>query len=397
MKQMYNLLLGLFVLLTVLPASGKNKNKDYVILASAAVKSDTEWMNVVNTLQAKHGANVLFYNKAPRENLAELKALYPRYVAIVEKPENLCRNFVIGVHQMSRDIDEDIYEDFLWGIITGYDAAGALKMVNNSTEPLVIRDAVSSITELKSAKWFDHYGWVEDHERGIWGEKNGKGAPVVTDSIRVDVIHTFSDLYAKYDPDLVVTAFHATEGSLTMPFYEGSFACKGGKLIANPYIAETKPWQLQESGKRRVYFAVGNCLIGNVNNTRESMAIAWMNSANAAAMIGYTVVTWHGRAGWGTLKYWLTYAGEYTLAQAVFINQQDLLHQQHEWYPTLYRENYPIENFYTEREEAQKRLTEVLGRKPTKDEIGFWHDRDVLACLWRSQVGRAFAGYTGRK
>lgn len=106
---------------------------------------------------------------------------------------------------------------------------------------------------------------------------------------------------------------------------------RGGKLIANPYIAETKPWQLQESGKRRVYFAVGNCLIGNVNNTRESMAIAWMNSANAAAMIGYTVVTWHGRAGWGTLKYWLTYAGEYTLAQAVFITNRILLHQQHEW------------------------------------------------------------------
>ena len=380
MKGIGSLLILLFCVGVVLPSFARQKEKrDYVILASSLVKNDTEWMNVVNVLQKKHGAEVLFYDKSPVEKQAELKALYPRYVAVVEKPEQLGREFVMEFHRMSRDMDEDIYEDFLWGIITGYDAAGALKMVNNSTEPLVIQDAVSSITELKSAKWFDHYGWVDDHERYVCGEKDGKEAPVNEGSIEVSAIHTFSDLYAKYDPDLVVTAFHATEGNLIMPFYEGSFNCKDGKLIANPSSGKAKPWELQESGKRRVYFAVGNCLIGNVNNTRESMAIAWMNSANAATMIGYVVTTWHGRAGWGALKYWLTYAGEYTLAEAVFINQQDFLHQQHEWYPSLYRENYPFEAKYREIQVAEKRLQEVLGRKPSLDETGFWHDRDVLA------------------
>lgn len=44
-------------------------------------------------------------------------------------------------------------------------------MVNNSTEPLIIKDAVASIWELHSAKWFDRYGWVDDHTQGMWGEK----------------------------------------------------------------------------------------------------------------------------------------------------------------------------------------------------------------------------------
>lgn len=47
-----------------------------------------------------------------------------------------------------------------------------MKMVNNSTEPLIIKDAVASIWELHSAKWFDRYGWVDDHTQGMWGEKN---------------------------------------------------------------------------------------------------------------------------------------------------------------------------------------------------------------------------------
>lgn len=31
------------------------------------------------------------------------------------------------MHRLSRKVDNDIYADFLWGIITGYDAAGAMK------------------------------------------------------------------------------------------------------------------------------------------------------------------------------------------------------------------------------------------------------------------------------
>lgn len=117
---------------------------------------------------------------------ASLKQLNPRYVAVVEKPENLGRDYVIGLNRLSRQIDEDKYADFLWGIITGYDAEAAMGMVNNSTEPLVIKDAVASIMELHSGKWFDRFAWVDDHRMGLWGEKKAKGDSVVTYQLPAD-------------------------------------------------------------------------------------------------------------------------------------------------------------------------------------------------------------------
>ena len=204
---------------------------EYVVLASKAVQQDAAWMQVVNALKEKHGAEVFFYEKAPRENLGDLQRVKPRYVAIVEKPENLNRDYVIDMHHVSREVDEDIFADFLWGIITGYDAAGAMKMVNSSTEPLVIKNAVATITELKSAKWFDRFAWVDDQTLGLWGEKTGKGEAVKTDKVSVDGrLKKLSDMYAACDPDLVVTAWHATEKDLQVRYSSGDIRAKDGKL-----------------------------------------------------------------------------------------------------------------------------------------------------------------------
>lgn len=350
----------------------------YVVLASEAVQQDAEWFKVAEALQQKHSAELIIYKESPCETMDALREIKPRYVAIVEKPENLGRDYVIDMHLASREIDEDIYADFIWGMITGYDAAAAMRMVDNSTEPLLIKDAVATITELNSAKWFDNYAWVDDHHKGLWGEKQGRQSEVKRDSIAPEqVLRKFSDLYAKYNPDLVVTAAHATERNLEMPFSLGNFKPKDGGLYAEDRFTK-ETWDIEQSGKRKVYFAVGNCLIGNVNNTKESMAIAWMNDANAATMIGYVVTTWHGRNGWGGLKYWITNPGRYTLSEAVFVNQQDFLHQQHQWFPSLLKERYP-DFGRDEFRLARQRMQEVMGDDFSMEEIGFWHDRDVLA------------------
>ncbi|WP_303179563.1 hypothetical protein [uncultured Butyricimonas sp.] len=383
MKQIYRLSILLCLMISVMPSfaqkkkGGGNTRNEYVVLASKDVQNDAAWMQVVDALKNKHKAEVFFYEKAPRENLADLQRVRPRYVAIVEKPENLGRDYVIDMHHVSREVDNDIFADFLWGVITGYDADAAMKMVNNSTEPLLVKDAVATIMELNSAKWFDNYAWVDDHSRGLWGEKKGRDAKVQTAQIDPKtVLKKFTDLYGEYNPDLVVTAAHATERNLEMPFSLGNILAKNGKLYASDHYTRTT-WDLKESGKRKVYFAVGNCLIGNVNNTKESMAIAWMNSGNAATMIGYVVTTWHGRNGWGGLKYWVTNPGRYTLAEAIYMNQQDFLYQQNEWYPSLIKENYNFDG--NEFQIAGQKIAEAIKGQPTKDQIGFWHDRDVLA------------------
>ena len=299
----------------------------YLVLASEDVVSDEAWLNVANKLADKHNAEVVTFASMPRECLDVIREYNPRYVAIVDTPENIGRDYIIDIHLMCREVDDDIYGDFLWGVITGYDADAAMRMVENSTEPLLIKDAVATIMELNSAKWFDNYAWVDDHTRGLWGYKNGRDGGIVTDTVAKEhVLDKFKELYEAYDPDLVVTAAHATQKNLEMPYSLGHIKPRDGKLYAqNIFTGEEQ--DIVESGKRRVYTAVGNCLIGDMNNTKESMAAAWMNGSNVATMIGYVVTTWHGRSGWGALKYWVTNPERYTLAEAVYLNQQDFLHQ----------------------------------------------------------------------
>ena len=347
--------------------------------------SDEAWREVANTIALKHNAEVVTFVELPREALDALRSHNPRYVAIVDMPENIGRDYVIDLHMMCREADNDIYGVFMWGIITGYDAAAAMRMVDNSTEPLLVKDAVATIMELNSAKWFDNYAWVDDHTRGLWGYKNGRNGEIVTDTVaKEQVLDKFRELYEAYDPDLIVTAAHATQQNLEMPYSLGHIKPRNGKLYTqNIFTGEER--DIVESGKRRVYTAVGNCLIGDMNNTNESMAAAWMNGSNVATMIGYVVTTWHGRSGWGALKYWVTNPERYTLADAVYINQQDFLHQQNEWYPELINERYEYcDKFMEELTTVANRLSEVLGREVDMnnaadwDMMGFWHDRDVL-------------------
>lgn len=409
------LLLGIFCLSFLNIFAEDGKKNEYMILANRQVVQDSAWNRVVKALQEKHaGAALAVFEQSPAEALDQLREVFPRYVAVVELPENLHRDYIIDLNCMSRNIDDDIYADFLWGIITGYDAEAALRMVNDATEPLVVKTAVSTITELSSAKWFDRYAWVDDHEKGLWGEKPEAGKKVKTYKIPLNqTLQKFVDIYEACDPDLVVTASHATQRNLEMPYSVGNIKAEGGKLYAD--FKDGKRF-LNESGKRRVYLPIGNCLIGDMARTKNSMAAAWMNSAHASAYVGYVVPTWYGRNGWGGLKYWLTTPGRYTLAEAFYLNQQDMLYQLNEWRPELRYSRYFGDNYHwvrmerkgVEKEGSRGYLTYVVhtagqpvkgietktlpngecevvvsfqvGNRQglTKDEKGFFHDRDVL-------------------
>ena len=356
---------------------------DYAVVAGPGIADDPQWNSVIEALCESHpGARVIHYRDTVSEALPALREAAPRYVAFIEQPEQVGRAYIIALNRMSREVDDDIYADYLWGVITGYDAEAALRMVCDAREPLVIRSAVSTLREVGSGKWFDSFAYVDDRNAGICGEKK-PGADSVShyrterllEDGRPDLLRSFCDFYAAYDPDLITTASHATERNLEMPFSVGNLRARDGALYAD---FPEGPEALKESGKRRVFLPIGNCLIGNVNNTRESMAIAWMNSAHASAMAGYVVPTWYGRNRWGGLKYWLTTPGRYSLAEAFYLNQQDMLHQIDSWDPELCRKPFPYgpDGFA---EEDLEKASEVAGRELTIDELGFFFDRDVLA------------------
>ena len=363
------------ILLCLLVSAFFNKSmaQDYAVVARQKLKTDTGWAKVISFLQEKHHAPVFYYNNSPSEILDSLKFYTPRYVAFVEEPKQVDRELVMLLHRMSRQVDDDVYSDYIWGIITGYDAKVALKLANNGVQPLTIKSAVSTIAELHEAKWFDRFAWIDDHQDGLCGEKRSIKDSVITYTISPDEsLQKFYDFYKEYDPDFIVTSGHATERNLEMPFSHGTIKSKNGKEY------------LVESGKRRVFLGAGNCLLGNVRKNPNSMAIACLGSGNAAAMVGYVVTSWYGRAGWGTLKYWLFNPGRYTLAEAVFLNEQDMLFQMNRWNSNFNQLNFPYSQsdaqFRGEMKKAVAAIQNQLGiENPTKDQVGFLYDRDVLA------------------
>ncbi len=381
------LLLICVSLLLISCSSSKKVNNGYVVVASESVYNDHEWKAVVDELQKMHDADVVTYSVSPNELLEALRKFKPRYVAFVEQPSNLDLNYVININQLSRVIEDDIYTDFLWGIITGYDAESALQLVENGREQFVIHTAVSTIKEIEEAKWFDAFAYIDDHQIGWAGKKDLPGDTVrkyiIERKVEIpdhrkgefrrirpnspDLLGEFYDMYRDYSPDLLVTASHATEYNLEMPRSLGNVISEKGELYANFPTGKKK---LVDNGNRKVYLPIGNCQIGNIDKNIESMAPAWIKSANLAAFVGYVVPTWYGRSGWGALKYWLTTPGKYTISEATFLNMQDMLHQLNGWNNDLLVKNFDHSDF---RGSINAMLDDY-----SEHEQGFFYDRDVL-------------------
>lgn len=144
----------------------------YVVAASKAIRTDADWMNVVNALVKRHKATVVYYENGLGDILEQLRNLTPRYLAVVDKPERLNREFVMEGHRLSRKIDNDIYADYIWSIITGYTAEDAMRMVEKSAKPFVIRTALNTTGELSDGKYFERFAYMSDGgEPGGWGER----------------------------------------------------------------------------------------------------------------------------------------------------------------------------------------------------------------------------------
>ena len=151
------------------PAS---KIDGYVVAISSALQTESDWMEVVKALEKKHKAEVVVYQEQPEELLEELRRLQPRYLVFVAKPESLNRSFVMKGHRLSRRIDEDIFADYMWGIITGYTASDAMQMVERSRKPYLVRTALNTTSEMSDGKWFDRFAFLNDGGTpGGWGEK----------------------------------------------------------------------------------------------------------------------------------------------------------------------------------------------------------------------------------
>ncbi|MBI5831577.1 MAG: hypothetical protein HZB16_04600 [Armatimonadetes bacterium] len=306
--------------LLLLLASGLwAKPADYVVVVSERTAATAGWRDVVATLAKRHHAQTLTWAKGVDDAAPALKTAFPRYACFVAQSDECGKDFVERVHAMTRAFDDDPYTDCFWGIVTGYDAAAALRIARQD-KPLTVRRAAAA-TEIA----------LDCCQEGLWycelnqGKlvRRAKGGPPVVEKVPGDTTEALAKALSDYRPDLFVTSGHASERDwmIGYSYRNGFFRCEKGQL----YGLDTQQKRIAiNSPNPKVYLAVGNCLMGHVDGP-DAIALAWMNNAGVDQMAGYTVTSWYGYGGWGLLDYFVEQPGRYSLTEAFFANQAALI------------------------------------------------------------------------
>ena len=365
----------------------------YCTVVSRATLAEPAWCAVVDALTAKYGAETVTWAESVTEARAALAVKHPRYCGFVARPEEAGRRFVVAVHRLTRALDDDPYGDCLWGILTGYEAADALRMVR--AEPLTVRRGLGGtaipLDVIGEGVWFDE----GRRNHMVVKPANGKAADQPGPD---DPAERIVELLNTARPDVFITSGHATERDwqIGYSYPAGSLRCRDGVLLGVPRdqlkvvpvpgspnarrIEIAKAFAVN-SPNPKVHLGVGNCLIGHLSD-RQAMAAALLHSGGVNQMAGYTVVSWYGFMGWGLNDYFLGQAGRYNLAQAFFANQQALLARLETEFPGKPRLDLEEADYAANAATLNKVAAKLGYTKPEpalKDHLGLLWDRDTLA------------------
>ncbi len=363
--------------------------RGYVVVAAAEDMGKAEWREVAEVLLKKHKGKLVTYGESVGEVKGALAEMMPGRVCFVVPHARAGREFVKAVHLLSRGLDADPYADFLWGIVTGYDAANALEIAKTA-EPLTVRKVASGtevgLEKCEEGVWYCELrqGHVVEKAKGGVAEV-GKG-PADTTAV---LVGTLND----YKADLFVTSGHATERDWQIGFRykNGVFRCEGGRLYGSDTAGKR---YAVDSPNPKVYLPIGNCLMGHIDGA-DAMALAFMHSAGVRQMVGYTVPTWYGYGGWGCLDYFVEQPGRHSFVEAFFANQHALVHRLATCFPGLEGAEVDFEGRTAAAVEVSEE-GEALGLGK-RDGVGLLFDRDVVAFYgdpgWEARMAAGECNY----
>ncbi|CAF1217985.1 unnamed protein product [Didymodactylos carnosus] len=295
--------------------------QSYAIVVSTETNSDDDWKQVVDVLHEKHpNATVYLYRNDVTSVKEALQISMPRYTAFVCKPSECGREFVASVHRLTRTLDDEPYIDTMWAIITGSDAKSALNSIKDDVEqPFIIRTALNFTNVDQDL--FDMCFTFSDSKYSCWYGKNccENGKEEGSEYSKPPAL-MFSEKLDAIRPDLLVTGGHGTEHTLEMPWTTGMLYATDQSLLLLDTEGNAVASPIETSPNPKVFLPIANCLIGHCVG-ENCMVTLFMGKLGVKQLCGYTVNTWFGRAGWGTLDLWKSIPGQLALSQAYFLNQ----------------------------------------------------------------------------
>ena len=298
----------------------------YAVVVSQATYADPGWREVADALTGKRNATLIVYDGADvAAARAPLAGRMPLYTAFVARPEECGRGYIGKIHRLVRELDDDPYDDTVWGVITGIDAASAKRVALASRPPVI--DTALGTTGLPFEKFEAGY-FLSDGKAGLWSSKTVKdGVTNGTGHDKPDAL-IWKEKFETLAPKLLVTSSHGYEHGFEMPFGRGFVLAKDGDLYAlataKPKTAAEPLAKIDRTATPRVWLAAGNCLVGHVSD-KYAVTPTLLSHYGAVQVAGYTVTTWNGAAGWGALDQWYSLPGRYTMSEAVWFNRQSLI------------------------------------------------------------------------
>ena len=401
------------VSLTLGPKCPATKGAPYHIVVTKATLADKGWSGVVDALKAKHeGAIVHEVADLKQDTLKNaLHGTEAHYVAYVLRPQEITQPQVNVLNRVARQIDDDPWGDCLWGMVTGYEPKDALRIAKDS-KPLVVKRLLGS-TNVDPSR-YEHSYCITDWEgfpileqTGYTKPKETKYDPKTPEGKKVyeeGVQGLFANQLATQKPQMIVSASHATEFNLEMPFGKGiifpannryyqlpanrmkdfSFALgkamQGDQKALAKFAKDNNFPVIEPDGETRIWMPVGNCLFGDAYGTNQSMAITAISAYTGNQLVGYTVPSWYGKGGWGTLDLFSNGVAGITLAEAVALNNQFILHETMQLNPDLMKISFNDSRFNPQKLVGQLLTNRIaINEEKLKDYLGLIHDRDVIA------------------
>jgi hypothetical protein len=344
----------------------------YAIVVAKSTLNDKDWAPVVQKLQSHYpDAKVICFEKSVSEARPQLAALMPRYTCFVGKNTEVGRVFCAEVHRLTRALNSDPWTDTVWGIITGYTPEDAIRLASLQ-QPLVLRRAVGCGVGVGP---FEQAADFSDGQIGITNLKKADGTVDRQDVGQADRALAFARAVTTIKPDYMGSDGHATERDLQMPCGKGSLRCREGKIFALDH--EKRIGYMMDSKNPKVYVAFGNCLIGHIDGP-DAIALAFIHSLGVNQFVGYTVVTWYGKGGWGVNDWMFGQQGRWNLSESHFINHQFLLWELRQRFP-----QHADFNITPKQYEGHGDINGIASaiRSADRDELGMLWDRDTVV-LW---------------
>ena len=398
----------------------------YTIITTESTMADPAWAAVTDSLKKKYpDAVICTLPELTEESLsAALRNTQARYAACVLRPEEVSRTLVNDLHRAARQVDDDPWGDCIWGIITGHSAADA-RRIAEADQPLTIKRMLAT-TNVDHTR-FEHSCCITDWGGAPVREQSGYTEPVTTtypvSPAEDKLLSIFTEKLESARPQFIITSSHATQFNLEMPFSRGLLFSHGNRFHSLPPqrlkefrkpleqalrgdCSTLEQWAaeypaVKPDGEPRVWIAAGNCLFGNAQRSPHSMAATALSAYTCNQVVGYTVPTWYGEGGWGTLGTFMGNTSGTSLAEAWFLNNQFILHRTGQLHPALLSVRFNGPRFSPD--ELVPQLMEhriQIGENTARDALGLVHDRDVVAFYgdpaWRASVdeSNAKAPYT---